>query len=96
MLCRNAQNKCDEAATHARVSLDVTQRAFGKDNLLTSHRMLRLGTIEFGCGHYVEASDLLKGATDIMRGHPAESGSGAPLRCCFWFARQLVFNDCGL
>lgn len=81
------QARCDEAARHAATSLDITRAAFGTRNMLTAHRLVRLGTIKFGQGQVAEAAPLLQEGLEILQ---EESGEHDPGRAEAAFYLGLV------
>ncbi|KXZ48174.1 hypothetical protein GPECTOR_30g270 [Gonium pectorale] len=71
------QNKPEEAAHHAEVSLEATRRHFGSSSVLTAHRLLRLGVARFAQGKMADAAGLLREAYGILGGEAATSSSSA-------------------
>ncbi|GAX75297.1 hypothetical protein CEUSTIGMA_g2742.t1 [Chlamydomonas eustigma] len=66
------QGKVDEAEHHAKIALDLTARAFGVENVLTGHRMLRLGAVKVGQGQLAEATQLLTLAGKALQQDPSK------------------------
>ncbi|KAG2438610.1 hypothetical protein HXX76_005159 [Chlamydomonas incerta] len=72
------QNKGEEAAYHAGVSLETTKRHFGATGILTGHRLLRLGVAKFVQGKMSEAAGLLREAYGIFGGGDSSASPSAP------------------
>eukprot|EP00198_Chlamydomonas_reinhardtii_P006919 XP_001696255.1 predicted protein [Chlamydomonas reinhardtii] len=71
------QNKGEEAAYHAGVSLETTKRHFGANSILTGHRLLRLGVAKFVQGKMSDAAGLLREAYGIFGGGDASPASSS-------------------
>ncbi|GFR43261.1 hypothetical protein Agub_g4322 [Astrephomene gubernaculifera] len=71
------QNKAEEAAHHAQVSLETTKRHFGATSILTGHRLLRLGVARFAQGKLADAAGLLRESYDLMSAGGAAAAAGA-------------------